>query len=445
MNLKKFALRGLAVLAVAVALCMFFSGTIKTITTAKVKLTRTKTGRLEEKTQLSGKLVFTGAEPVQLKLAQGQSLLITKVNARVGYAVKAGDVIVEARVADYENAMRSCQASYDEALDQLLALESKNSGIRLRRSDEVYADAYFNLRELKKQELAQRIDMEALLAKEGMRLPEEGLPEGASEELAAAINAYRDSVQAQAQAQADMDAAARYLPDDATWSYISGKRSLEERLAAAEEEMRALSTLNTRAQAIEAPCDGYIVELMVKAGDGYDGSGALFTISPDGSMPVLRADISAVEKNVSEGMAANMASDRYGTIESKVIETGLDAEGKRYADIEVTEKMIAACGSIYAMTAADTDITLVNRAKSQTTLLSASTVHGTGDDRYIYTVETSYSSLGNSKMTVHKMAVTVLAEAEGMVSIEEELGYYDIAYMEDRPISDGDSVMLYSE
>ena len=32
MNLKKFAIRGLIVLAVAVALCMFFSGTIKTIT-----------------------------------------------------------------------------------------------------------------------------------------------------------------------------------------------------------------------------------------------------------------------------------------------------------------------------------------------------------------------------------------------------------------------------
>lgn len=445
MNLKKFALRGLAVLAVAVALCMFFSGTIKTITTAKVKLLHAKTGRLEEKTKLSGRLVFTEAEPVQLKLAQGQSLLITKVNARSGYAVKAGDVIVEARVADYENAMQSCQASYDEALDQLLALESKSGSIRIRRSDEAYADAYFKLRELKKQELAQRIEMEALLAKEGKSLPEEGLPEGASEELTAAINAYRDSMQAEAQAQVEMDAAERYLPDDATWSYISGKRSLEEKLAAAEAQMQAISTLNTEAQAIEAPCDGYIVELMVKAGDSYDGSGDLFTISADGRMPVLRADISAVEKNVSEGMAVNMVSDRYGTIETKVLETGLDAEGKRYADIEVTEKMLAAGGSVYAMMAADTELTLVNRAKSQTTLLSASTVHGTGDDRYIYTVETSYSSLGNSKMTVHKMAVTVLAEAGGMVSIEEELGYYDIAYMEDRPISDGDSVMLYSE
>ena len=38
MKLKKFALRGLIALAVAVALCMFFARTVQTITTPKVKL-----------------------------------------------------------------------------------------------------------------------------------------------------------------------------------------------------------------------------------------------------------------------------------------------------------------------------------------------------------------------------------------------------------------------
>ena len=32
-----------------------------------------------------------------------------------------------------------------------------------------------------------------------------------------------------------------------------------------------------------------------------------------------------------------------------------------------------------------------------------------------------------------------------MASVREEIGYYDIAYMEDRPINDGDAVMLYIE
>lgn len=450
MNLKKIAARSMAVLAVAVALCMFFSGTIKTITTAKVQLVRAKTGRLEERTELSGKLTFTEVEHVQYALSQGRSLQITKVNARPGYAVKAGDTIVEARVADYENAMQTCQASYDEALDQLLTLESKNSGIRIRRSDEIYAEAYFALRDLCRQEVAQRIEAEALLVQEGVscslaELSDKELAEGVSAELRAAVEAYWATVQAKAEAQAEMDGAARYMPDDGTWAYISGKRELEEKLAAAEEQMKELSMLNAGAREIAAPFDGYIVELAVKAGDIYDGSGDLFTISGESTQPVLRADISAVEKNVDEGMTVNMSTDRYGTIETKVLETGLDAEGMRYADVELTDKMISACGSVYAMMAADTQLILINRAKAQSTLLAASAVHGTGDDRYIYTVETSYSSTGNSKMTVRRMAVTVFGEADGMASIEEELGYCDIACMEDRPISDGDSVMLYSE
>ena len=63
----------------------------------------------------------------------------------------------------------------------------------------------------------------------------------------------------------------------------------------------------------------------------------------------------------------------------------------------------------------------------------------------MFTVETSYSNLGNSRMTVRKLPVTVAGEADGVASVREEIGYYDIAYMEDRPINDGDAVMLYIE
>ena len=49
MKLKKIALRGLIGVAVAVALCMFFSGTIENITTPKVKLMKASRGKLMEK------------------------------------------------------------------------------------------------------------------------------------------------------------------------------------------------------------------------------------------------------------------------------------------------------------------------------------------------------------------------------------------------------------
>ena len=47
MKLKKFALRGLVILMVVVALCIFFARTVQTITTPKVQLVSPQTGRLE--------------------------------------------------------------------------------------------------------------------------------------------------------------------------------------------------------------------------------------------------------------------------------------------------------------------------------------------------------------------------------------------------------------
>ena len=123
----------------------------------------------------------------------------------------------------------------------------------------------------------------------------------------------------------------------------------------------------------------------------------------------------------------------------------LDDEGKKYADVEITPDVRSARGSIYAMTLEETPMTLVFRAQQTSTLIPSSAVHGTGDDRYVFTVETSYSNFGGSRMTVRKTPVTVLGEAGGVASVQEDLGYYEIAYMEDRPINDGDAVMLYAD
>ena len=50
MSMKKFALKGLVILAAAVALCIFFSGTVRTLTTPKVRFAQAKMGRMEQET-----------------------------------------------------------------------------------------------------------------------------------------------------------------------------------------------------------------------------------------------------------------------------------------------------------------------------------------------------------------------------------------------------------
>ena len=85
--MKKMAIKGLVTLAAVVALCMFFSGTIKTISTAKVKLVTAKQGKLEEEIKLSGNLTFPETEDVKLALASDQSVTIKRVRVAKGRRV----------------------------------------------------------------------------------------------------------------------------------------------------------------------------------------------------------------------------------------------------------------------------------------------------------------------------------------------------------------------
>ena len=443
MNLKKFAVRGIVVLAIFVALCMFFSGTIRTITTPKIKLAAAKRGKLEEKIDLSGKLTFTDVEGVGLELPEETTLTIVKVNTRPGYTCKAGDVLVQAKVTNFEATRKQYQDAYDTASEQLLTLENKNRGIRITRRDQIYTDAYYALREARREAVAKELAMNALLTQEKLTRTETGYPEGASDALMEAMDAWRAAKQAQDTAQSAMDDAARYTVDENVWSYITEKRELEDKLKEAEADLQQLLSVNEQAREILAPHDGYIAEIKSNEGDTYDGTDDLLTLTAEGAMPVLRADISELKRVVNEGTTVNYAVDSYYSVETEVVGTGTDTEGKKYADVELTEELIREKGSVYAMTLEDVPLVLVYKARESTTLLPVSAVRGSGDDRYIFTVDQESGAFGATFMKVHRMNVKVLAESGGTVSLEEDVSYYSIAYMEDRPINDGDTVMEY--
>jgi len=108
--MKKMAIKGLVTLAAVVALCMFFSGTIKTISTAKVKLVTAKQGKLEEEIKLSGNLTFPETEDVKLALASDQSVTIKRVRVAKGRRIAAGDVLFEAEVSGYDR-WKACAAN----------------------------------------------------------------------------------------------------------------------------------------------------------------------------------------------------------------------------------------------------------------------------------------------------------------------------------------------
>lgn len=444
--MKKMAIKGLVALAAVVALCMFFSGTIKTISTAKVRLVTAKQGKLEEEIKLSGNLTFPQTEEVKLALASDQSVTIKRVRVAKGRKVAAGDVLFEAEVSGYDKEMESLRSDYETAQKELMELERKNGDVRLKRTEEIWVEAYDALAQSKDDLMNAQTQLEVAAKLAGVTLTDGRLPEKEQDEtLLEAQKAVDKAQAAQDEAQKKFNSANRLGISENVISYITQSRTLNEKLTAAQEKITALDVLARQAKQVTAPHDGYIVEINVKAGDSYDGRTAAIVISAEDGDAVLRADTSKIEKKIDKGTQVTVKRDNDKTLSKKVTDSGVDEEGKRYIDVKLTDKDISNLGGGAALFSAAVDMTASYRATTSTTLLPASAVRGSGDSRYVYVVNEESNALGQRVLKVKKQDVKVLSEVGSTVSIQDDLSRQRVAYMEDRTISDGSEVMVYGE
>ena len=184
-------------------------------------------------------------------------------------------------------------------------------------------------------------------------------------------------------------------------------------------------------------------KMSYKVGETFDASGPAYAFSPEKEDPVLRIDTSKTTLTISRGTDITFDSARGGTSEGSVDSTGVTVSGDTYADVELSSRMIRDLGGSIAMLAEDIPVRVSYRSNDNTTLLPSSAVRGAGDDRYVYTVQQTQSAFGVNSLVTQKQSVTVLAEAEGTVSVAEDLSYMQIAYMEDREIGENTTVMEY--
>ena len=75
--------------------------------------------------------------------------------------------------------------------------------------------------------------------------------------------------------------------------------------------------------------------------------------------------------------------------------------------------------------------------------LPISAVRVSGAEYYVYTVIESENIFGAQVLTLKKQTVTVLDESDTMVAISGLTQNAQVAYMEDRALSDGMEVMTY--
>ena len=126
MNKKKRALKALVWLGVIVAACMYFSRTIQTITTPKVKLTQATTGRIEQKISVEAKPYFPVETEITLNKAKDYPITVDKVYVKPGLLVKEGDTIFTATINDYQTKEEDLLSKYNEKSQELIDLDIKN-------------------------------------------------------------------------------------------------------------------------------------------------------------------------------------------------------------------------------------------------------------------------------------------------------------------------------
>lgn len=445
--MKRFAIKGLAALAAVVALCMFFSGTMKTLSTAKVKIVTAKSGKLEERLSLEGTLVFPETEEIGVSgLSAGQSVTVRRVRVAKGRRVKAGDVLLEGEVEGLEAKLDELTKTCEDAQKELLELERKNGEMRLKRTEELWIEAYDALAAAKAAQLEAQTALVVAARMADVELDGGRLPEGVKEdELLACQQAADDADAAAAQALRSFQSANRLSISEDVVTAITKTRELEAKISDAQAQIAELTVLRERARAVVAPHDGTIVEVSVKAGDSIGEQTVAVVMSADKSRGVLRVQTDSTDRRIEKGTQTEAGNDGGKTVTKKVTDTGMTEEGKPYVDIELSDKDITSLGGAASLMSTPVKVTVSYRASSSTTLLPVSAVRGTGEQRYVYVISDTQNALGEQTLKVTKQDVKVLAEVGGTASLETDLSRQRIAYMEDRPIEDGSEVMLYAK
>lgn len=461
MKLKNIAIKGLIGLVVVVALCIFFSGTIKSITTPKVQLIRGTNGRFEDKVSLECMVYFDTKKEIVVEAARAEGgIIVDKLYVTPGYEVKEGDIIFTAHMPTYEDSLEKLEQEHNAKAKELLDLEAAN-----RKSSKASYQNELQQAVIEKQSLY----TEALFAartkalEEAVSLPENMADWKATVIMAEGSSELKEAVDRAVAAKAIYDQSYQTFMDsynnkevkieDEVFTYIDKRTTLINEMETLMDKRAELFEQNLAVKEVRAPYTGYVQSLNVNVGDNYTGSGSAYVMNEKDAQPVMRAIVEEKDtKKVVEGakVAFQVSNDWGGNenVNSTVtkVENSIK-DGVRYAYIELTEDMIKTLGPLSKLQRDATKGTLTYRAKEQTTILPASAVRDGGDNKnYVFVVAQQQGNIlqGNNVLKVEKRDVDVIERSDTKVSIRDDI-WESIADREDRSIEAGATVMEYNQ
>lgn len=409
--MRRMAGKGLAAIITVLLLCIFFSGTVKTLVTPKVKLVGVTTGRLRDTIPGIGKLLFSQTK--EISPAADAALTVDHVYVIPGQPVKRGDALFSVSATDYDEHILTLTAEHRQIREQQLKHEA--NAVKLSRSDEKWFQAYLQLLDAQDALLTAQLD-------------------GAKD-----LAAFQQNVHS---AQQAFDEACRIGVSDAGYAWQMEELRLQHQLDALTAQLASLQQA-AGIGTIHAPYDGYVVEVNIRTGDPYDAHQPALVISGKSTAYLLRVDVSESERPVTTGMSATIKTPFSETIRSEVVATGVDPQGAAYADISIEETHIFSLQGAAALMTSGVPVSIQYTADVSTAQLPISAIRTDGNGTYVYTVATDENIFGSQVLRLTRQPVTVLDASDDMASIDSIPINAQIATMENRALAEGMEVIAY--
>ena len=441
--MKKIALKGLLIVAAVVLLCVFFSGTLHTVTTAKARLTTARTGNLESSVTLSGTL-YCGESVDVYSAARGQeSLTVVTARARKGLWVRKGETLFTCEVTDYETRMETLAQEYEAKAQELMELERKNGG-NLSAQEQRWMDAWSALQEAAAAVQEARVDLRVAAGIAGVALTGDRLPEDLEDEtLKAAEAALQEALTRETEARAAFDRRNRLSLNEDRIAYVTQKADLTRQIEKIASDQAALRLLRERGAVITAPHDGYITECETKAGDTLAQGTAAARMTAKDAEFLARLAMGSSKAVLETGTKAELSAGG-GSVTASVTAQGLAEDGTACTDVKLERADVTALGGYEALSEPNAiSATMTIRSEDRTTLIPTAALRGSQGSYYIYVAEVGMDAFGGEKLTVARKTVNVLGQSGSVTSIQESLRDASIIYMEDRPLTEGCEIMQY--
>ncbi len=449
MKMKKVLIKALLALACAALLLTAAFALWQALDTAQVETVLPVRGRLRDEIPLEGEVYFKESDAYSIPLAAKLNLYVEEVRVRPGSRVQPGDVLFTASVPGYEAELEKLMKAYREAVAKYS--EKSAAGLHFGQSSphNDYYNAMIHATENYWEKLY-RARTAALAA--GQELPA-NIADWKAGLSGTRDKALEEAVREALSAKEAMDGATATLKSiyeegkpvprlgDAYFAYIKELDGLKDGVY---EQLRVLMDFERKVDALKmtkAEAGGYVTELNVKEGEGYDGSKPAYRLSAAGEKPLIRCETSHLTKELRTGLQAGLPGG--GSL--SVVSTEKTPDGKTWAYLEPDEELLKTPEGVERLMEKKQALRLRYEAEETATLLPAGALHLDGDGRYfVWTARKAGGLLpGLSADRAARQEVTVLETSQDMAAVREELTGLQVLYRENKALHEGRRVRLH--